>query len=194
MAAVYTAEELQRAFHMGIRDIEIRAHLDLRNLAAETADPIVEVISVYQGPYAIGVVGTSTRSIRVCLSGPLLLCSWSAQSCVGMSAVKDTNRMYICYLESNPLTKSCLEAVVLLHSSVFPFDSDACRWHLMPTLSGFDYDDADFRLHTWNRAVCMPDARISITFLYIRAYVMYIAGCSSTLWFIPGAYPVRVYV
>eukprot|EP00892_Ulva_mutabilis_P005902 jgi/Ulvmu1/3684/UM017_0100.1 len=34
IAAVYTAEQLQRALHAGVRDIEIRSHLDLRGLPA----------------------------------------------------------------------------------------------------------------------------------------------------------------
>eukprot|EP00892_Ulva_mutabilis_P005772 jgi/Ulvmu1/3567/UM167_0001.1 len=62
VAAVYTAFELQDAFHEGVRDIEIYEHLDLRNLARPW-DPIVRLgSSLY--PYQIGYAGTPTRSIR----------------------------------------------------------------------------------------------------------------------------------
>ena len=62
IATVYTAEQLQRAFHAGVRDIEIRAHLDLRGLPLWD-DPIS---TKFSGSYQFGVVGRSTRSIRVC--------------------------------------------------------------------------------------------------------------------------------
>lgn len=65
---MYTAKQFQDAFHEGVRDIEIRAHLDLRNLSSATA-PVVPVSSAYKGPYPIGVAGPSTRSIRVRVTG-----------------------------------------------------------------------------------------------------------------------------
>ena len=65
VVVVYTAEEFKDAFHAGLRDIEIRAHLDLRGLNL-TADPIAVLSEAYRGPYAIGFVSPSTRSIRVC--------------------------------------------------------------------------------------------------------------------------------
>ena len=64
VAAVYSAKQFQDAFHEGVRDIEIRAHLDLRNLSFATV-PIVAVSNAFKGPYPFGVVGPSTRSIRV---------------------------------------------------------------------------------------------------------------------------------
>ena len=63
IAAVYTAFEFQDAFHEGVRDIEIHAHLDLRNLPIPR-DPLVEV-PFSQGRYQIGFAGTPIRSIRV---------------------------------------------------------------------------------------------------------------------------------
>ena len=65
IAAVYTAQEFQDAFHEGIRDIEIHANLDLRNLSI----PIADVITSFEGgeyQYRIGYVSPTTRSIRVC--------------------------------------------------------------------------------------------------------------------------------
>lgn len=63
VAAVYTAFEFQDAFHEGVRDIEIRNHMDLRNLAFPT-DPIVNPDG---GVYSqqLGIPGMTTRSIRV---------------------------------------------------------------------------------------------------------------------------------
>lgn len=61
IAAVYSAEEFQDAFHAGIRDIEIHAHIDLRDLE-EPSTPITDS-HVF---YFIGTAGPSTRSIRVC--------------------------------------------------------------------------------------------------------------------------------
>ena len=60
IAAVYTALEFQVAFHAGIRDIEIHAHLDLRDLS-EPATPVTDKLD----DYSIGNAGPSTRSIRV---------------------------------------------------------------------------------------------------------------------------------
>lgn len=61
IAAVYTAKQLQEAFHRGIMDIEIRSHLDLRTLPPKD-NPIT---SRDAGERAIGWVGRDTRSIRV---------------------------------------------------------------------------------------------------------------------------------
>eukprot|EP00892_Ulva_mutabilis_P005913 jgi/Ulvmu1/3694/UM017_0111.1 len=60
VAAVYTAFEFQDAFHEGVRDIEIRNHLDLR-LLPTPRDPIIKL---GRSTFQIGVVGTPTRSIR----------------------------------------------------------------------------------------------------------------------------------
>ena len=61
IAAVYTTEQFQRALYLGIRDIEIRSHLDFRNLRLDryhfSGDDAWDL--------AIGVVGRTTRSIRV---------------------------------------------------------------------------------------------------------------------------------
>ena len=59
---MYTAEQFQQAFHLGVRDIEIRSHLDLRALPLET-NPITGLDA---GELSIGWVGRTTRSIRVC--------------------------------------------------------------------------------------------------------------------------------
>ena len=71
IAAVYTAVEFQRAFHEGVRDIEIYAHLDLRTL---------DLLS--QHGYQIGYAGPLIRSIRVriwLLSNPNNpISSWSS--------------------------------------------------------------------------------------------------------------------
>ena len=63
IAAVYTAAEFQDAFHEGVRDIEIHAHLDLRTLPVPR-NPLVEV-PFGTSEYKIGYVGTPVRSIRV---------------------------------------------------------------------------------------------------------------------------------
>ena len=63
IAAVYTAFEFQDAFREGVRDIEIHAHLDIRNIPV-ARDPLVEG-PLGQAVYQIGIVGTSVRSIRV---------------------------------------------------------------------------------------------------------------------------------
>lgn len=61
IAAVYTAQEFQDAFHAGIRDIEVHAHLDLRDLPV----PVTTVTESSVG-FVIGNAGPSSRSIRVC--------------------------------------------------------------------------------------------------------------------------------
>ena len=63
IAAVYTALDFQDAFHEGVRDIEIHAHLDLRNLPVPR-DPLVTV-PFGRGGYKIGYLGNPIRSIRV---------------------------------------------------------------------------------------------------------------------------------
>lgn len=62
IAAVYTASQFQDAFHAGVRDIEIRAHLDLRNLPIP-GRPIISPQS--NQSYLFGYTGPTTRSIRV---------------------------------------------------------------------------------------------------------------------------------
>lgn len=60
IAAVYTAEDFQRAFHDGVQDIELRVHLDTRQLG--------RMRSPRTGGGALlsfGAVRDSTRSIRV---------------------------------------------------------------------------------------------------------------------------------
>lgn len=79
IAAVYTAAQLQRALHSGVRDIEIRAHLDLRPLPLTAPPPDTaaanDAITEYGYDYIyggtenadlqLGHVRSSTRSIRV---------------------------------------------------------------------------------------------------------------------------------
>ena len=60
VAAIYTAEQLQEAVFAGVRDIEIRAHLDLRNL------PRVDTPETPTGTSQFGYIASETRSIRVC--------------------------------------------------------------------------------------------------------------------------------
>ena len=63
IAAVYTAADFQDAFHEGVRDIEIHAHLDLRTLPVPR-NPLVEVpFGIPE--FKIGFVGNPIRSIRV---------------------------------------------------------------------------------------------------------------------------------
>lgn len=63
IAAVYTAFEFQGAFHEGVRDIEIHAHLDLRKLPIPP-NPLVPVPGS-QEAFQIGYLGSPIRSIRV---------------------------------------------------------------------------------------------------------------------------------
>lgn len=60
VAAVYTAEQLQQAVQEQVRDIEIHAHLDLRNLSMLPSP----TPAIFEGDYQLGYMG-STRSIRV---------------------------------------------------------------------------------------------------------------------------------
>eukprot|EP00892_Ulva_mutabilis_P009881 jgi/Ulvmu1/7265/UM035_0053.1 len=60
-AAVYTALDLQRAFHVGVRDIKPRRHLDLRSVRPELSP----VTGRDSGEYQIGWVGETTRSIQM---------------------------------------------------------------------------------------------------------------------------------
>ena len=62
-AAVYTAFEFQDAFHEGVRDIEIHAHLDLRTLPTPQDPRLTSPFG--QGAYQIGYLRSSIRSIRV---------------------------------------------------------------------------------------------------------------------------------
>lgn len=60
IAAVYTARDFQWAFHEGIRDIELHAHMDLRQAAT--------INSRFQGVILeapLGGVRETTRSVRV---------------------------------------------------------------------------------------------------------------------------------
>eukprot|EP00892_Ulva_mutabilis_P005912 jgi/Ulvmu1/3693/UM017_0110.1 len=111
VAAVYTAFQFQDAFHEGVRDIEIRDHLDLRNLP-KPRDPIVELPFGFT-TYQIGYVGTPTRSIRgKCTTpptGPFAAAAleleiedeepWSSPRCVIITADKlfivDRSRLWL---------------------------------------------------------------------------------------------------
>lgn len=68
VAAVYNALDFQRAFHQGVRDIEIRDHVDLRYVPIiNPAGRIVDVGNTdWRRLLRIGVPGPSTRSVRVC--------------------------------------------------------------------------------------------------------------------------------
>lgn len=59
VAAVYTTEQLQQVMLAGVRDIEIRAHLDLRNLTMS------DLTEVPPGSSDFRHVSPQTRSIRV---------------------------------------------------------------------------------------------------------------------------------
>lgn len=63
IAAVYTAADFQRAFHAGVRDIELRAHMDMRPLS----DVASTVLGVTRND-RLGGVKPTTRSIRVRLA------------------------------------------------------------------------------------------------------------------------------
>lgn len=65
IAAVYAAQEFQDAFHAGVRDIEIYAHMDLRNLSVPTSS-IITSIEGSESMFKIGDASPTTRSIRVC--------------------------------------------------------------------------------------------------------------------------------
>lgn len=59
VAAIYTARQLQLAIIAGVRDIEIRAHLDLRNLTLLETPGVPTAFSHFQ------YISAETRSIRV---------------------------------------------------------------------------------------------------------------------------------
>lgn len=61
IAAVYTAADFQRALHAGVRDIELRAHVDTRQLEQQRSAAVGIVLRL-----PLGAVRETTRSIRVC--------------------------------------------------------------------------------------------------------------------------------
>lgn len=61
--AVYTEDEFVIAINAGVRDIEIRAHLDFRSINRVT--PVVDPSPPFTASY-IGTPTPMTRSIRVC--------------------------------------------------------------------------------------------------------------------------------
>lgn len=83
VAAMYTAEQLQEAILSGVRDIEIRAHLDLRNLTQVDTPEVLSNFSHFQ------YVLATTRSIRVCnLQYPAQTCVHSFQIRVIMTTLQ----------------------------------------------------------------------------------------------------------
>lgn len=60
IAAVYTAQDFQRAFDAVIRDIEIRGHLNTRSLSPRSTMFVIQRVRI-----GFGRVPPTTRSIRV---------------------------------------------------------------------------------------------------------------------------------
>ena len=63
IAVVYTAEDFQRAFHEGVRDIELRAHIDTRQLGRIRS--VLVTVGNARVTKRFGAVPSTTRSIRV---------------------------------------------------------------------------------------------------------------------------------
>ena len=77
IAVVYTAEEFQRAFHEGVRDIELRAHIDTRQLVKVKSVLVTDRNERVTKRF--GAVPSTTRSIRV-HSSPICMRHTSVQT------------------------------------------------------------------------------------------------------------------